>query len=301
MARLINYASKLSPPYYLDNSTYDFIGQVRISHIEPSEQYRFHFTMFVKDAFINNNFGLDYRLDIQDPRQNDIDTIAFITCRSYTEHLRVIEYFDNRVYYGRRLTAKPAGFTNVQINDEYNNYQFMSRVVQRFNEAHYPGYRPYHSAAVRYINSIRRDSNADRDEQRATSTKPKRALVQSLSIEFSEAKKNRSEESESKTNESVVAKNSFVCSESKMPLCNKSRTTGIPTTAICTNEITTPKAIRTESRPETSVVEVHKPPVEPKPTSNTLVVSLSNATEEQLRAFHDLIVQTFVPKPDENE
>ncbi len=73
----------------------------------------------------------------------------------------------------------------------------MSRVVQRFNEAHYPGYRLYHSAAVRYLNSIRRDSNAGRDEQRATSTKPKRALVPSqtcvCSIEFSEAKKNRSE------------------------------------------------------------------------------------------------------------
>lgn len=141
----INYITKLSSPYQVGNSSYDYIGQLNITHISSIYNLKFHFKTFIRDFFINNEWSLDYSLHVNEAKLWQNNSFALLTCRDNTIHEKVIEKLDTLVYYNKRLSVQPSGFTNTQINTDIEcvHYFFMLKEVNDFNLRLYPSYIKY--------------------------------------------------------------------------------------------------------------------------------------------------------------
>ena len=125
--------------YRLGQSTFSYIGQVKISHILKGPNFETEFRSLINEVL--------QVFDIQPPTinvlpflDNKVDCIAFVTCADNRDHLKIISLFDDRMFRGKRLAAKPNGFTNERYNGaDETKYRAQKAMVQLFNTVNYPG------------------------------------------------------------------------------------------------------------------------------------------------------------------
>ena len=145
LSSLPNFEIKLNR---VDDSTASFrkIGQIKISQIHklPNDAHKrqledmlAHFTFVLK-------WSPFHLLVYENPVRNYSYATAFVTFTNNDDHLGVIKFFDNLPFNGRRLTAKPNGFTDLQYNINIGGVRFREQQygVEEFNNKHY-------SAAIR--------------------------------------------------------------------------------------------------------------------------------------------------------
>ena len=139
-----NYIDRLTAmngKYRLGESTFAYIGQVKISLIIKGRDLEPEFNAFVSD--VTKTFVVELPEVILLPHlDNKVDCIAFINCRDNNDHLRIIGLFDDRMFRGKRLAAKPNGFTNTRFEPVGDSkYRTQRRMVSLFNQLNYPGSR----------------------------------------------------------------------------------------------------------------------------------------------------------------
>ena len=139
-----NYIDRLTAmqgKYRLGGSTYSYIGQVKISHIFKGRDFVTEFHALVSD--VTKVFAVELPEIILLPFLDDkVDCIAFINCRDNYDHLRIIGLFDDRMFRGKRLAAKPNGFTNLRFDPTgESKYRAQRTIVSLFNTLNYRGSR----------------------------------------------------------------------------------------------------------------------------------------------------------------
>ena len=125
--------------YRLGDSTFSYIGQVKISHILKGPGFETEFREVINEVLQ----VFDIRcptINILPFLDNKVDCIAFVTCEDNRDHLKIIGLLDDRMFRGKRLAAKPNGFTNERYNAANQaKYIAQKTMVQLFNVVNYPG------------------------------------------------------------------------------------------------------------------------------------------------------------------
>ena len=139
-----NYIDRLTSmgnKYRLGESTFKYVGQVKISHIMKGINFEIEFQTLVYDVIkVFNMEAPD--VSILPYLDDKADCIAFVNCRDNRDHLKIIGLFDDRLFRGKRLAAKPNGFTNLIFDPAgQSKYREQRSMVQLFNSVNYPGSR----------------------------------------------------------------------------------------------------------------------------------------------------------------
>ena len=120
--------------------TFDFIGQLKISHIKKCKNIDAVFHEFIDKIAKEEDWGaylLEVYIDYNDRKD---DTIAFLTLSNNVKHLDALKTIDEKWFMDRRLACKPNGFTNEPNNRSLTiRYRQQRDEVTDFNERHYPG------------------------------------------------------------------------------------------------------------------------------------------------------------------
>ena len=117
---------------------YRYIGQVRVTHILRSINFRENFYDFFDDIAHRNSWGI-YNLRFYVSNDDKIDSTAYITFQDSKVHVYVIKALDDLYYDRKYLSAKPNGFTNIEFSYECDGreYKNQKEMVYDFNNRFY--------------------------------------------------------------------------------------------------------------------------------------------------------------------
>ena len=119
------------------------IGQVKLSNISKSTQYENGHKVHLESLLQHFKVAMKwspYHLSYFETSRSNITIIAFITFTNNDNHMDFIRTFDNMPFLnGRRLIAKPNGFTNLECNADIGYVRFSEQRygVDQFNTVHY--------------------------------------------------------------------------------------------------------------------------------------------------------------------
>jgi hypothetical protein len=120
-------------------SHFSFINTLMLSKIVKCFNHRKDFEKRLSEK-LSHIEKIDYELSwlTIDKDPNADDTVAFLTCRDNTHHMRCIRELDGFQYAGKYISCKPNGFSTERYNRSLRfNTSFQRSAVKRWNNEHY--------------------------------------------------------------------------------------------------------------------------------------------------------------------